>query len=119
MELFSQYGVFSHREMHSRYEIALEQYALSIGVEARSTLEIGTTVVLPAALRYQTELAQNIAALQAVGIEPDRRPLDDCHVVDQRAARRPGNARCGAAARRRIRGARAGAARARRRCSRR
>ncbi len=35
MELFSHYGVFSPREMHSRYEIALEQYAISIGVEAR------------------------------------------------------------------------------------
>ncbi len=35
MELFSHYGVFSDREMHSRYEIALEQYVLSIGVEAR------------------------------------------------------------------------------------
>ena len=49
MELFSHYGVFSHREMHSRYEIALEQYALSIGVEARLTLEIANTVILPAA----------------------------------------------------------------------
>src|SRR5205823_13472045 len=38
LELFSKYDVFSHREMHSRYEVALEQYALSIGVEARLTL---------------------------------------------------------------------------------
>ena len=44
MELFEKYNVFNHREMHSRYEIGLEQYVLSIGVEARSTLEIGTTV---------------------------------------------------------------------------
>ena len=29
MELFSHYGVFNHREMHSRYEIALEQYILT------------------------------------------------------------------------------------------
>ena len=27
----SHYGVFNHREMHSRYEIALEQYVLSVG----------------------------------------------------------------------------------------
>ena len=71
VELFSRYGVFSHREMHSRYEIGLEQYALSIGVEARLTLEMGTTMVLPAALRYQTEVATNLAALKAVGVEPD------------------------------------------------
>ncbi len=35
MELFEKYKVFSHREMHSRYEIGLEQYVLSIGVEAQ------------------------------------------------------------------------------------
>ena len=77
MELFSHYGVFSHREMHSRYDIALEQYALSIGVEARLTLKMGTTVILPAATRYQTELAANIAALRAAGVEVDTAGLDE------------------------------------------
>ena len=77
MELFSKYGVFNHREMHSRYEIALEQYALSIGVEARLTLEMATTVLLPAAVRYQTELATNVAALKAAGIDADTATLDE------------------------------------------
>jgi glutamine synthetase len=77
MELFSKYSVFTHREMHSRYEIALEQYALVVHVEARTTLEIGSTVILPAAVRYQTELATNVAALQSVGIEADRSTLDE------------------------------------------
>jgi glutamine synthetase len=77
MELYSHYGVFSHREMHSRYEIALEQYTLSIEVEARLTLEIANTVVLPAALRYQTELAANVVALKGAGIEADTSTLDE------------------------------------------
>ncbi|MCU1358605.1 MAG: glnA [Acidimicrobiales bacterium] len=76
IELFSHYGVFSEREIHSRYEIALEQYALSIGVEARSTLEMAATVILPAALRYQTELATNVASLKAVGMEADSADLE-------------------------------------------
>ena len=76
MELFSRYSVFNHREMHSRYEIGLEQYALSIGVEARLTYEIGTTVVLPAAVRHQTEVAQNIGALKAAGVKADVTLLD-------------------------------------------
>ena len=67
MELFSQYGVFNHREMHSRYEIALEQYILAIDVEAELTLEMATTIILPAAIRYQTELATNVASLKAAG----------------------------------------------------
>src|SRR5271154_1741611 len=68
MELFSHYGVFNHREMRSRYEIALEQYILAIDVEAALTLEVANTIILPAALRYQTELAQNVASLSAVGL---------------------------------------------------
>ncbi|WP_029433830.1 glutamine synthetase III [Blastococcus sp. URHD0036] len=75
MELFETYGVFTHREMHSRYEIGLEHYALSIGVEARSTLEIGTTSVLPAAVRHQTDVATNLGALAALGIDPDQAVL--------------------------------------------
>jgi glutamine synthetase len=77
MELFSRYGVFSHREMHSRYDVALEQYVLSVGVEARLTLEIANTVILPAALRYQTELATNLASLRSVGAEEDSTTLDE------------------------------------------
>ncbi|MEY8015930.1 glutamine synthetase III [Mycobacterium servetii] len=70
VEVFAKYGVFSDRELHSRYEVRLEQYALTIGVEAKLTLEIGTTVILPAAIRYQTELAQNVATVKAAGMEP-------------------------------------------------
>jgi glutamine synthetase len=77
LELFSRYGVFSHHEMHSRYEIGLEQYILSVGVEARLTLEIANTVILPAALRYQTELAANLASLKAIDAELDTTTLDE------------------------------------------
>ena len=76
IELFSHYGVFTEREMHSRYEIAMERYSLSIGVEARSTLEMATTMVLPAAIRYQTELATNLASLKALDLEVDTSDLD-------------------------------------------
>ena len=77
MELFSRYGVFSHHEMHSRYEIGLEQYILTVGVEARLTLEMANTVILPAALRYQTELATNLASLKAIDAELDTSTLDE------------------------------------------
>jgi glutamine synthetase len=88
LELFSSYGVFSHREMHSRYEIGLEQYALSVGVEARLTLEIGTTSVLPAAVRHQTEVAVNLGALTAAGLDADVTTLDEISVplTDLRSA---------------------------------
>jgi len=43
---------------------------LTITVEAKLTLELGSTVILPAALRYQTALAQNVAIMKAAGVEP-------------------------------------------------
>ena len=67
VELFERYGVFNERELHSRYEVRLEQYAMTIAVEAKLACEIGATVILPAAIRYQTELAQNVAAVKAAG----------------------------------------------------
>ena len=66
--------------MHSRYEIGLEQYVLTVGVEAKLTLEIGSTKVLPAAVRFQTELALNLQALLAAGVEADRTSLDSVSV---------------------------------------
>jgi glutamine synthetase len=76
VELFEKYSVFSERELHSRYEVQLEQYVLTVAVEAKLALEIGTTVILPAATRYQTELAQNVAALKKAGVEPSTAVLE-------------------------------------------
>ena len=71
IELFSKYGVFNAGEAHSRFEVGCEQYLLAVAVEANLTLEIGATTILPAALRYQTELALNVKALSDAGLTPD------------------------------------------------
>ena len=76
IELFSKYGVFNEGEAHSRYEVGCEQYILSVAVEANLTLEMGATTILPAAVRYQTELASNVAALKAAGVEADMSSLE-------------------------------------------
>ncbi len=76
VELFGKYGVLNERELNSRYEVYLEQYDLSIGVEARSTLETARTLVLPAAMRYQGELAATAANLRAIGYDADTTILD-------------------------------------------
>lgn len=70
-KLFSTYGVFSEAELDSRFEVGVEQYVMTVNVEANLTGEIAKTTILPAAVRYQTELASNAAALKAAGIEPD------------------------------------------------
>jgi glutamine synthetase len=75
-ELFAHYGVLNNRELQSRLDVALEQYVLSVGVEARSTLEIAKTIIFPSAMRYQTELAANGASLKALDIDFDSSALD-------------------------------------------
>ena len=67
VELFGKYGVFTARELHSRYEILLENYKKTINIEAQQTSQIARRQILPAALRYQAEVAASIAALKQVG----------------------------------------------------
>lgn len=71
IELFGKYGVYNETELHAVYEVALEQYNMAINVEANLVLEMGKTMIYPAAVRYQSELAAAAANLSAAGIEPD------------------------------------------------
>jgi glutamine synthetase len=75
-ELFTKYGVLSERELESRLEIYLEQYCRSVRVEANLTLEMARTLIFPAAIRYQNELASTCANLKLVGYEFDTDTLD-------------------------------------------
>ena len=68
--MFEKYSVLSKRELESRRDIYLEQYCKAINVESNLVLEIAKTKIFPAAMRYQTELANNANALKAAGIKP-------------------------------------------------
>ena len=69
--LFDKYKVLTPRELQSRYEIYLEQYVKTVNVEAKLATKIAKTMILPAAMRYQTKLAENVAALKAAGVSAD------------------------------------------------
>ena len=68
---YEKYGVLSKRELHARQDIAYEQYVKAVNVEANLVTELVSTKYLPASLRYQTELANNVAALKAAGVKAD------------------------------------------------
>jgi len=70
-DLFAKYGVLSERELDSRYEVYAEQYVHAVNVESNLVVEMARTMVLPAAVRYQGELASSLANLKAIGIESD------------------------------------------------
>jgi glutamine synthetase len=76
ISLFEAYGVLSKRETLSRLGIYLEQYSLTIAMEARTTIEMAKTVIYPAAIRYQGELASACASMKAIGYKPDTETLD-------------------------------------------
>ena len=75
-QLFKKYGVLSSRELESRLETYLEQYCLSVSVEAKLMIEIGRTMIFPAAVRYQGQLASTCVDLKAMGYEFDTDTLD-------------------------------------------
>jgi glutamine synthetase len=49
---FEKYKVLNERELHSRYDVWIEQYALRANIESETAHTIAKTMILPAALRY-------------------------------------------------------------------
>ncbi|MBC7816482.1 MAG: glutamine synthetase type III, partial [Planctomycetaceae bacterium] len=74
--LFDKYGVLNPRETESRYDIYVERYCKDINTEGRLCLGMARSSILPAAYRYQGELAQTAAAMKACGRTPDTSSLD-------------------------------------------
>lgn len=76
IDLFDKYSVLSERELESRYEVYAEQYISAVNVESNLVVEIAKTMVFPAAIRYQGELASTLANLKAIGVESDHDTID-------------------------------------------
>ncbi|HVT00576.1 MAG TPA: glutamine synthetase III [Solirubrobacterales bacterium] len=73
VKAFEEYGVLSKRELESRYDVWVEQYALRANIEAEETFSIGQTMILPAGLR-QLSL---ISAAGVSSLEGEIRELVD------------------------------------------
>ncbi|MRX48360.1 glutamine synthetase III family protein [Pedobacter puniceum] len=70
-KIFEETGVFTKREAHARHEILLEAYYKKLQIEARVIGELVTNVILPAAVKYQTELINNVKGLKDLGLAKD------------------------------------------------
>ena len=63
---FETYGVLSKRELESRFEVWIEQYALRANIEAETTFSIAKTMILPAALRHLALIGEaGVSSLEA------------------------------------------------------
>lgn len=69
VEMFVRHGVFSEHELHSRYDILLENYSKTINIEALTMIDMVNKHVIPAVIDYQNELAELVLRKKAVSPE--------------------------------------------------
>ena len=63
IKLFEKYKVLSKEELHSRYDIYVEQYAKHINIEGLCALQMVKRQFIPAVIRFTTDLGASIAAV--------------------------------------------------------
>ncbi len=67
VNLLDRFKILSGREMHARYEIFLESYNKTINVEGQLMVLMANRYIMPAALEYQKQVGQSVAAVKAGG----------------------------------------------------
>ena len=58
--LFSEFGIYSSVELHSRYEILNDEYSKTIHIEALTLIDMINQEILPACMDYSSEIATGI-----------------------------------------------------------
>lgn len=69
IELFEKYKVYTEGELKSRYNILCETYVKTVSIEAKLTKFMASTMIIPAVIRFQTELANAVVASKAAGVD--------------------------------------------------
>jgi glutamine synthetase len=68
-KLFTNNKIYSHSELEARHEILLENYVKKVQIEARVMGDLATNHILPAAIKYQNILIENIKGLKEIGLK--------------------------------------------------
>jgi glutamine synthetase len=90
VKAFEKYGVLKERELKARHEVALEQYNKTVNIEAQLMVLMGNRYILPAAIRYQEQVAGSVSAVKAAGsaAKETKKMLDGlCRHTDELKAR--------------------------------
>ncbi|MGE0394486.1 MAG: glutamine synthetase III, partial [Vicinamibacterales bacterium] len=67
IKVMEKHKVLNGRELHARYEIYLEAYNKTINIEGQLMVLLANRYILPAALEYQKQVAQSVAAVRSAG----------------------------------------------------
>lgn len=68
IKLFQDNNIFTPSEMHSRYEILLENYSKLINIEALTMLDMLRKDILPATNKFMKDLTDTIIAKKSIGL---------------------------------------------------
>ena len=79
IRMFEKYSVLNERELRARFEIMTETYNKTVNIEGQLMTLMANRYILPAAIRYQTQVAQSVAAVKSAGgvSKAGKRTLDD------------------------------------------
>jgi glutamine synthetase len=69
VDLLSKYKVYSEKELASRFVILSESYVKTVNIEGNLTAFMAKTLILPAVLRYQGQVAGSVNASKAAGVD--------------------------------------------------
>src|SRR5690348_10342950 len=69
IDLLTKYKVYTERELQSRFHILSENYTKTVNIEGQIMSFMAKTQILPAALRYQAEVAQAVNSTKAAGVD--------------------------------------------------
>ena len=66
LKLFEELGIMTKREQEARYEIYQENYRMKIQIESRVMADMAFNHIIPAAIKYQSTLVENITGLKTI-----------------------------------------------------
>ncbi len=67
VKLLDRFKILNEREAHARYEVFLENYNKTLNIEGQLAVLMANRYILPAALEFQKQIGQSVAAVKAGG----------------------------------------------------
>lgn len=77
VKIYEKAAVLRRDELRARQEIYLEQYCKTVRTEANLVIRMSRTIIFPAAMRYQGELAATAGRLRDLGLDYRTTTLDE------------------------------------------
>ena len=71
IKLFEEFGVYTRTELESRAEIEYEAYSKTVNIEAKTMIDMASKQIIPAVVKYTTQLASSLTAVRAACEEAD------------------------------------------------